>query len=330
MKNKLFTEFSGANVLVTGGTGLIGRPVVDMLVNSGANVSVVSLDNIKLNKNVNYIKEDLRDINIALDVTKGKNFVIHMAGIKGSIEVTLIKPSVFFVPYLQFNTNVLEACRINNVGKVVYTSSIGAYGNVNQEVFVEGENDNLPPMDLFPGLAKRVAEKQIESYKIQYGLKNFSVVRICNCYGPGDNFDPDNAMVIPSLLSKIYNSSNNTISVWGDGSAIRDFAYSDDIAEGILLSLLIQPNVNYLNLGSGNGVTIKELVETLQKIVSFNCIWDTTKSNGFPKRVMDISLAKKLINYNPTTSLYDGLKETWNWFLDHKDEYLQRKNYFKE
>jgi len=165
------------------------------------------------------------------NLTKDKDYVFHVAGVKGSIDVTKKKPSSFFVPLLMMNTNILEACRINKVEKVVYTSSVGAYSSA--EIFEEDENLNGEPMDMFPGWAKRMAEKQIESYAIQYGLKNFAIVRPANIYGPGDNFDPDNAMVIPSLMMRIYRGEN-PLKVWGGGSAIRDFAYSRDIAEGII------------------------------------------------------------------------------------------------
>jgi GDP-L-fucose synthase len=225
------------------------------------------------------------------------------------------------------NTNVLEACRVNTVRKVVYTSSIGAYASA--EIFKETENLDGPPMDMAPGWAKRMAELQIQAYKIQYGLDNFAIVRPCNVYGPGDNFDPNNAMVIPSLMYRIYHKENPLV-VWGDGSAIRDFAYSRDVAEGVILALYYGTKSGFVNLGSGKGYSIKKLVETLHSLIDFNYKFDTTKSSGFPKRVMDISLAKKLIHYNPTTTLLDGLKQTWDWFVKNQDEHLKKMNYFKE
>jgi GDP-L-fucose synthase len=160
-------------------------------------------------------------------------------------------------------------------------------------------------------------------------MDNFSIVRPCNVYGPGDNFDPNNAMVIPSLMYRIYHKEDPVV-IWGDGTTIRDFAYSKDVAEGIILSLYHGTGSNFVNLGSGKGCSIKELVETLNSFLNFNYLFDPKKSSGFPKRVMDISLARKMLAYNPTTSLLDGLKQTWNWFIKNQDEYLKRKNYFKE
>lgn len=324
--DEVLRSFNKNNVLVTGGTGLIGRQVVDILCQAGACVKVVSLDDLVVNKKAQHIKGDLTDFRFCQEVIKDMDYVFHVAGIKGSIEVTKTKPASFFVPLLMFNTNVLEACRINKVKKVVYTSSIGAYSSA--EVFKESENLEGPPMDMFPGWAKRMAELQVQAYKIQYGLDNFAVVRPCNVYGPGDNFDPNNAMVIPSLMYRIYNKEDPVL-IWGDGSAIRDFAYSRDVAEGVILALYYGTNSKFVNLGSGIGCSIKELVEALRTFIDFNYRFDTTKSSGFPRRVMDISLAKELIKYNPATSLRDGLKETWEWFLKNNGEYLKRKNYFK-
>jgi GDP-L-fucose synthase len=323
--SNVLKSFSKKNVLVTGGTGLIGRQIVKLLCDVGANVKIVSLDKITVTNRAEHICGDLTEFDFCKKVTSGMDFVFHVAGIKGSIEVTKKKPASFFVPLLMFNTNVLEACRINMVEKVVYTSSIGAYAGA--EVFRETENLDGPPMDMFPGWAKRMAELQIQAYKIQYGLENFAVVRPCNVYGPGDNFDPENAMVIPSLMHRIYHGEDPLV-VWGDGSAIRDFAYSRDVAEGVILALYHGTRSSFVNLGSGRGYSIKELVETLNSFIEFNYVFDSSKPSGFHRRLMDISLARKLIGYNPTTSLLDGLKETWDWYVHHQDDFLKRKNYF--
>lgn len=327
IEDNVLKSFEGKSCLVTGGTGLIGRQVVDILYNAGASVGSVSLDEIKLNNKVWYFVEDLTGFFTCKRITKHMDYVFHLAGIKGSANITIEKPASFFVPLLMMNTNVLEACRINKVKKVVYTSSIGAYAN--GEVLKEEIEYESLPMDRFPGWAKRMAELQILAYKKQYGLDNFSIVRPCNVYGPGDNFDPDSAMVIPSLMAKIKRGDDPVV-VWGDGSTIRDFAYSRDVAEGIILALYHGTNSSFVNLGSGKGYSIKELVETLNSFIDFNYVFDTTKPSGFPKRVMDISLARRLIHYSPTTTLLDGLKETWDWFVENQDEYLNKMNYFKE
>jgi len=325
LNDNLLQSFAKKNLLVTGGTGLIGRQVVDILCNAEANVKIVSLDKIKVNDKAEHVLGDLTDFEFCKEITSDMDFVFHLAGIKGSADVSKNKLASHFVPTVMMNTNVLEACRVNKISKVVYTSSIGAYAST--DIFRESDYRlETLPMD-FAGWAKRMAELQVHAYKVQYGLDSFSVVRPCNVYGPGDNFDPNNAMVIPSLMYRIYQKEDPVV-VWGDGSAIRDFAYSRDVAEGVILALYYGTNSGFVNLGGGKGHSIKELVETLKSFLDFNYEFDTSKPSGFPKRVMDISLARELIHYNPTTTLPDGLKETWAWFVENQDEYIYKKNYF--
>ena len=329
IKDEVLREFEGKNVLITGGTGMIGREIAIKLADAGANVRVVSLDKVNISPKVDHVLGDLTDFAFCKDQTQGMDYVFHVAGIKGSVKVTKERPASFFVPLLMFNTNVLEACRLNRVKKVVYTSSIGAYGS--NEVFVENQDGDEfdQPMDMYPGWAKRMAEMQIRAYHEQYGLDNYAVVRPCNVYGPGDNFDPENAMVIPTLMSRI-NAKEDPVSIWGDGSAVRDFAFSRDVADGVILALHHGTQGRYVNLGSGVGVTIKELVETLASFLPFRYEFDITKSSGFPRRVMDISLAREMIDFDPTVPLKQGLMETWDWFQTNEFEYKDKQNYFNE
>ena len=133
-----------------------------------------------------------------------------------------------------------------------------------------------------------------------------------------------NAMVIPSLMARIHNGEK-PLKVWGDGSAIRDFAYSTDVAIGVIKALYYGTDGGYVNLGSGKGITIAELLIAMQSFIDFEYEFDTTKSSGFPKRVMDIKKAKNLIKYDPQVDLKTGLKNTWEWYLKNSDEHLKEK-----
>ena len=312
--------------LVTGGTGLIGRQVVRKLSDKGYDVTTVSLDRYSFESVSEHLVLDLTDFEACLGVIQGFDIVFHLAGIKGSLEVTRGRPASFLVPMLQMNTNVLEAARRSGTKKLVFTSSIGAYSDA--EVFREEDGRVGNPMDTYPGWAKRVAELQIEAYGKEFGT-NWAIARPCNVYGPGDNFDPANAMVIPSLMMKIKRGDKPVV-VWGDGSAVRDFAYSEDVAEGILLAAERGTRGSFVNLGSGVGYSVRELVETLQDFIDFEVKFDPSLPSGFPRRVMDISRAREWLNYEPRTSLREGLEKTWTWFLENEDEYLKRKNYFAE
>lgn len=331
LSDEILRDFHGRNVVVTGGTGMVGRAVVELLVAAGAHVRVVSLDRIAVTAGAEFVFGDLCDFSFCKSVTADADCVFHIAGIKGSIEVTKSRPATFFVPLLMMNTNILEACRINKVRKAVYTSSIGAYapGEVLVESETLDEDFKGPPMDTYPGWAKRMAELQVQAYGVEHGLNNIAVVRLCNVYGPGDNFDPDNAMVVPSLMARIR-SGERPLRIWGDGSAIRDFAYSVDVAKGVILALHHGTQGRYVNLASGVGISVRELVESLAQVVPFEYEFDISKPSGFPRRIMDVALAGKMFGYAPETSLFDGLRATWDWYLTNEKEYLSRQNYFVE
>jgi GDP-L-fucose synthase len=304
--NKYSKFFNNKKILITGGTGLIGKSLADQLLSLGAKITINSLDRIRIKKDFKYIKGDLTNFNFCKKITKKIDFVFHLAGIKGSVKMTKEKPASFFVPLLMMNTNFLEACRINKVKRLVYTSSIGAYSPRN--IFKETNNNfKDEPMDLFPGWAKRMAELQILAYKKQYNLRNYFVVRPCNVYGPGDNFDHKNAMFIPSLLRKIF-LKKFPVEIWGDGKAIRDFAYSEDVAKGIILTMIYGTgNYNYLNLGGGKSYSIRDVVDIASQNIKFKYFFNKKNEAGYSKRIMSITNAEKITGYKPEVSLKDGI-----------------------
>lgn len=318
---------SGKNVLVTGGTGMVGRQIVRRALDAGAAVRVASLDDVRPFPAASYVRADLTDPTSCAEAVRDMDFVFHVAGIKGSVEVTKSKPASFFVPLLLMNANVLEASRRAGIRRLVYTSSIGAYPS--REEFREDDAWDGDPMDTYPGWAKRMGELQIRAYREQYGLDAFSVVRLTNVYGPGDNFDPKSAMVVGSLIHRIY-SGEDPLVVWGDGSAVREFAYSGDIARGVMLALHHGTGGQVVNLGTGRGTTIRELVETLAEIVPFRFAFDASKPSGFARRVMDITRARETLGYEPQTSLREGLEETWRWYQEHHGEHERKVDYFRE
>lgn len=324
--------YKGKKILVTGGTGLIGQPLVEMLVQTGAKVSVVSLDDpSRAPAGVKFIQADLREFSNCLEVCKNKDIVFHLAGIKGSPLMTKKYPASYFVPTISFNTNMMEAARRQKVKRYLYTSTIGVYSPA--EVFHEDDVWKSFPSenDRFAGWAKRMGELQAEGYKIEYGWDKVSIVRPANVYGPFDNFDPKTGMVIPSLIFRAL-SGENPLKVWGDGSPVRDFIYSKDVAIGMMLA--VEKGVNVpINLGSGEGVTIKELAETVAKLIpggSIKIIWDKSKPKGDKKRLMDIGRAKKLLGFKPLFPLKEGIKETIEWYIKNKKDIEKRYNVFYE
>ena len=286
MTNQIKQYFKNKKILVTGGTGLIGRQLVKKLLDFGARVTVISLDRIKPYKKVKYIYGNLNSFEFCKKVTKNKQIVFHLAGIKGSAKITKTNPADFYVPLLMMNTNLLEATRLNKVKKVLFSSSIGAYETAS--IFKETKFVfNSIPMDFYPGWAKRAAEIQILSYKKQFKLKNYYIVRPCNVYGPGDNFSLESSMVIPSLIKKILDKSKKKkIEIWGNGDQVRDFAYSEDIAVGILNTVYFgTQNYDFINLGSGRGFKIKKLVKTLKKLEDFDYFFNQKRKKDLIKEL---------------------------------------------
>jgi GDP-L-fucose synthase len=322
--------YKGKKILVTGGTGLIGIPLVKMLLEKGAEVRVASLDDpSRAHPQAEFRKVNLMRFENCLGLCEGMDFVFHLAGIKGSPAMTLKNPASFFVPTITFNTNMMEAARQCRVQRYLYTSTIGVYAPA--EVFYEDDVWKTFPSenDKFAGWAKRMGELQAQAYKIEYGWDGISIVRPANVYGPYDNFDPNNAMVIPSLIRRALDGENPLV-VWGDGSPVRDFIHAKDVAAGMLLAL--EKGIGQtLNLGSGIEVSVKEIVDIIIKNMKVKprVVWDASKPSGDKKRLMDISKARA-IGFEPTISIQEGIKEVMGWYEKNRDIISKRYNVFTE
>jgi GDP-L-fucose synthase len=319
--------FENQKVLVTGGSGMIGRALVRKLINKGAQVTIADLTKpTDLPEGVEFVQVDLRFFDNCLDICKGKDYVFHLAGVKGSPKMCIEQPVDFMVPMLQFNTNMTQAAFESNVKWYLYTSSVGVYSPA--EVFYEESVwDTFPsPNDKYAGWAKRIGELQTETYSKQYGWNKISIVRPANVYGPYDNFNPANAMVIPSLIRKAQES--DVLEVFGDGSPVRDFIFCDDVADGMIYVVenkITEP----VNLGSGGGVKIKDVVDIVLKHSGKNIgiKWLSDMPSGDNKRIMSTD---KMYQYGYTNkvSLDEGIKLTTEWFLNNKEIIDKRYNPF--
>ncbi len=323
--------YKNKNVLVTGGTGLIGRPLVEMLLKEGAKVTVVSLDDpSRAPAGCTFIKADLREFSECMKACEKKEIVFQLAGVKGSPAMTAKRPASFFVPTIQFSINMMEAARRSGAERFLFTSSVGVYSPA--EVFFEDDVwKTFPsPNDRFAGWAKRMGELQAEAYKIEHGWDKISIVRPANVYGPFDNFDPENAMVIPSLIRRAVDGEN-PLTVWGDGSPIRDFIHARDVARGMMLA--VEKGINEpINLGSGSGVTIKQVAEMVAKHAPngpLPIVWDKDKPAGDAKRLMDMKRASGH-GFKCEVSIEEGIRETIAWFVANQNDAGKRYNAFTE
>jgi GDP-L-fucose synthase len=322
--------FKNRRILVTGGTGLIGRPLVELLIAEGAKVTIASLDDpSRAHPKAVFKRADLTKFENCMEVCKNIQDVFSLIGVKGSPAVTREKPASFFVPTITFNTNMMEAARRSSVERYLYTSTVGVYGPA--DVFHEDDVWKTFPSenDRFAGWAKRMGEMQAEAYRIEYGWKDISIVRPANVYGPYDNFDLANAMVVPSLIHRAV-SGENPLTVWGDGTPVRDFIHARDCARGMML-VMERSDGKPVNLGSGIGISIHQLVDSVVNALEKKpeVVWDSSKPKGDAKRIMDVSRAQSL-GFKPEISIEEGIRETLNWYRSHGREAGRRYDVFEK
>lgn len=317
--------YRGKNVLVTGGTGTIGVVIVERLVALGANVTVVSIDNMERVKAVLddpsiFRWGDLSDYKTCIDVAKGQDYVFHLMAVKSNTQKGFSKVASAYVPFLMCNTNMMEAAFRCSVSRYMFVGSIGQYPNIP----IRHEDDvwNGPPEanDRYMGIAKRAGEAQAETYLHEHGWDAVKIVRLSNVYGPYDDFDPRTAQVIPALINRMINGEN-PVKIAGDGTVVRDLIYSEDAVKGMLIALEKAPPCIPINIGSGNGYTIKKVVETIADLVPNkpNIQWDISRPIGDKVRILSTQRAKDLLNFEAKTSLYEGIKKTIEWYLENSD-----------
>ena len=298
-------KLQNKNVLVTGGNGMIGRALVELLYDTtSANIMVADLPNV-----------DLRDRKDCKAVCEGQDVVFHLAGIKGSPIRCMESPASFSVPQIQFNANMIEAAYNAGVDWFLYTSSVGVYHPA--EVFVEDDVWKTFPSenDWYPGWAKRVGEMNVQAYTKEYNWNKCSIVRPANVYGPNDNFS-DESTVIASLIKKAF--KNDVLEVWGDGSPIRDFIYSEDVARG-MIHMVENEVTEPVNLASGTGVTIKDLAFIICEYFDVGLSFDESKPNGDMKRILSTKRAESY-GFKPQVSLDEGIHRTINWYEEFMNE----------
>jgi len=325
--------FKNKKILVAGGTGLVGQQLVPKLIKLGGRVSVASLDDKSLvNKNIeNFYNLNLMNLENCIKITKNKQIVFNLLGVTGSPKVNIEKPASFMMSNIYCAINLLMAAQISKVKNYLYTSTYGVYGHSpvmkEDDVWKTFPSEN----DKFAGWAKRIGELQVEAFRIQYNFKSLHIVRPANIYGPFANFDPENSMVIASLIRRIFNGENPLV-VWGNGTAIRDFIFSGDVASG-MIDVMQNKIEKPINIGSGTGVTIKKLVNTILSNPLIKkkpkVIFDKTKPSGDKKRILDTRLAKSY-GIESKISLEEGLTETINWYLKNRHLTKKRFNYFKK
>jgi GDP-L-fucose synthase len=308
MKGAIMHSFPCRRVTVTGGAGFLGRHVVAKL------RDVPGLD-VMVPRSKDFDLVDGAQVTRLLQESRPE-MVIHLAAVVGGIGHNQKNPGRFLYENLMMGTQLIEAARKLGVRKFVALGTVCAYPKFTPTPFKEVDLWNGYPEETNApyGLAKKMMLAQLQAYRTQYGFKGIYLLP-ANLYGPGDNFDLESSHVIPALIRKCKTARREghaAIDVWGSGTASREFLYVEDCAEGIVKAAAQYDSPDPVNLGTGQEITIKDLVQLIVRLTGFqgSVRWQGDKPDGQPRRCLDTSRALEEFGFRATTSLEEGLRKT--------------------
>ncbi len=299
-------------ILVTGGAGFVGSAVVHSLHARGCQQVFVP-------RRRDYDLVCRSDVERLLRDTH-PSIVIHLAARSGGIGANRLHPGQFFYDNIMMGVQLIEGARLHRVEKVVVVGSVCAYPKFAPIPFREDDLWNGYPEETNApfGVAKRVLLVQTQAYRQEYGLNAIYLLPV-NIYRPRDSFDPARSHVIPALIERFIaatEAGEQRVVVWGDGEATREFLYVDDAAEGIVRAAEEYDDARPINIGVGFEVSIRELAGTIAHIVGYTgtIVWDTSKPNGQPRRMLETSRARVYLGFEARTRLVVGLQTTVDWY----------------
>lgn len=309
------------NILVTGGSGFLGRHIVSIARDKGYNVFAPAGKEFDL-VGMKGVHEYMQ-----CHAAEGIQFdsIIHSAAYYGGIGINQTEPATIFYKNSQMGINVFEIAREYKIRKVIPIGSACSYpgyltGDLKEENFWNGKlHDSVEAY----GFSKKIQLVGQKAYFKQYGIESNHLV-LTNLYGPHDVFTEYRSHVVSALIKKFADAVINNdvnITLWGDGSPIREFLYVEDAAEAIVRTIKLEHDTEPVNIGTGIGTTIKELADLTGEFTGFKgeIIWDTTKPNGAERKVLDITRMKEKLEFYPKWNLYDGLKKTIGWYIGNKE-----------
>ncbi len=304
-----------STVFVAGHRGLVGSALVRMLKNKGyENILLKSRDELDLldQAAVNYFFQQNKI-----------DYVIIAAAKVGGILYNSRCQADFLYENLVIAATLINAAANNGVRKLLYLGSSCIYPKLAEQPLKEEYllTGPLEPTNEGYAIAKIAGLKLCEKYNMQYG-KCFISAMPTNLYGPGDNFHPENSHVIPGMMRRFHFATlrnDPEVVVWGTGSPRREFLHVDDLAEGLHVLMQRYHDPQVINIGSGEDIPIKDLAYLMKDITGYKgeIVFDTTKPDGTPRKVMDVSKIKAL-DWKPDYSLEEGLRSTYEWVLENK------------
>jgi GDP-L-fucose synthase len=294
-------------VVVTGGAGFLGSRVVEQLRSRGDDPFVVRRSEYDLTH-----REDAE----RLFTDARPELVFHLAAEVGGIGANRANPGRYWYANLMMGAHMLELSRAHGVEKLVIAGTVCAYPKFTPVPFNEDDLWNGYPEETNApyGVAKKTLLVGAQAYREQYET-NAIFLLPANLYGPGDNFHLTNAHVIPDLIRKMVDSSDEVV-LWGDGSPTREFLYVDDCAAGLVLAAERYDAPDPVNLGTGQEISIRALAELIAELTGFGgeIVWDTSMPNGQPRRRLDVTRAERLFGFRARTNLRAGLTQTIEWY----------------
>jgi GDP-L-fucose synthase len=305
-------DLTEKRILVTGGAGFLGQSVVEALRRRGCT-------NVIVPRKREYDLTDLGAIDALFSQTRPE-VMFHLAAVVGGIGANRDNPGRFFYENALMGIQLIEAARRFELEKTIVAGTVCAYPKFAPVPFKEESLwDGYPEETNAPyGIAKKALLVQCQAYREQYGTNAIFLLPV-NLYGPRDNFDLQSSHVIPALIRKAIEARERGASelvVWGDGSPTREFVYVDDTAEAFVMAAERYDGAEPVNVGSGDEISIKALVETIAEACGFTgrIVWDTSKPNGQPRRKLDTTRAERLFGFRAGTTLADGLRKTVAWY----------------
>jgi GDP-L-fucose synthase len=316
----MMIDLKDKRVAVTGGAGFLGRFVVQTLRRRG-----VAEDAIFVPRRSEYDLTDEAQV-VRMYHDARPDVVLHLAAEVGGIGANRLHPGRFFFANAAMGLHLIEHARQRGIDKFVQTGTVCAYPKFAPVPFRETDLWNGYPEETNApyGVAKKALFVMLDGYRREFGLASSVVVPV-NLYGPHDNFDLESSHVIPALIRKCVEArdrGDESIVCWGTGSASREFLYVEDAAEAIVTAAERVEDPTPINLGTGQETTIRNLIEIIVDICGYEgeVVWDSTRPDGQPRRCLDTSKAKTMMDWEAQVALEPGLRQTIAWFEQHRGE----------